>query len=86
MISAGKDILVIKIIGAGFGRTGTASLQLAMQQLGFGPCYHMKEIFHHPGDADRWISAYAGNPVDWRELFAGYQATMDFPGCMFWRN
>ena len=29
----------MKVIGAGFGRTGTLSLKLALEQLGFAPCY-----------------------------------------------
>ena len=33
----------VRVIGAGFGRTGTNSLKLALETLGFGPCYHMKE-------------------------------------------
>ena len=37
--------MALKIIGAGYPRTGTASLKLALEQLGFGPCHHMREIF-----------------------------------------
>jgi len=33
----------IKIIGVGFGRTGTLSVHTALNELGF-PCYHMKEV------------------------------------------
>lgn len=40
--------MAYQIIGAGFGRTGTASLKLALEQLGFGPCYHMTEVIEHP--------------------------------------
>ncbi|WP_189992044.1 sulfotransferase [Thalassobaculum fulvum] len=32
------------MVGAGYGRTGTASLKLALEQLGFGPCHHMSEV------------------------------------------
>ena len=32
------------IIGAGFARTGTSSLQVALARLGF-KCHHMREIF-----------------------------------------
>ena len=35
--------MTLKVIGAGFGRTGTLSLKLALEELGFGPCYHMFE-------------------------------------------
>ncbi len=35
--------MALKIIGAGFGRTGTWSTHVALNRLGF-PCYHMKEV------------------------------------------
>ena len=37
----------LKIIGAGLGRTGTLSLKLVLEQLGFGFCYHMVEVMLH---------------------------------------
>jgi len=30
----------LKVIGAGLGRTGTESLKMALEQLGFGTGYH----------------------------------------------
>ncbi|MEY3042194.1 MAG: hypothetical protein RLZZ174_1276, partial [Pseudomonadota bacterium] len=50
----------LKVIGAGFGRTGTLSLKLALEQLGFGPCYHMVEVFKHPTHIPLWRKAHAG--------------------------
>ena len=41
--------MTIEVIGAGFGRTGTMSLKVALEELGFEPCYHMIELFAHPG-------------------------------------
>src|SRR5689334_16327222 len=46
-VAAGGVSMTLKVIGAGFGRTGTMSLKLALEQLGFGPCYHMIEVFKH---------------------------------------
>jgi Sulfotransferase domain len=60
----------VRIIGAGFGRTGTMSLKVALERLGFGPCYHMTEVFAHPEHAGFWISARRGEPADW-EGFSG---------------
>jgi len=40
----------MKIIGAGFGRSGTMSIKAALEQLGYGPYYHMKitlKRYHH---------------------------------------
>ena len=34
----------IVLIGAGFGRTGTASAKIALELLGVGPTHHMKEV------------------------------------------
>ena len=47
----------MRVIGAGFGRTGTTSLKAALETLGFAPCYHMVEVFAHPRHAEVWRSA-----------------------------
>jgi hypothetical protein len=73
----------IKVIGAGLGRTGTLSLKVALEDLGFARCYHMTEVLAHPEDARVWDAAARGEPVDWDSLFRGYQATVDWPGCSF---
>ncbi|MFN3958453.1 MAG: sulfotransferase [Parvularculaceae bacterium] len=33
--------LTLSIIGAGFGRTGTAARKIALETLGVGPCRHL---------------------------------------------
>lgn len=77
----------IKVIGAGFGRTGTLSLKLALEILGFGPCYHMREIIpFRPLRAKGWYEASQDRPVDWPALLRGYQATVDWPACHFYRE
>jgi hypothetical protein len=78
--------MTIKVIGAGFGRTGTLSLKAALETLGFGPCYHMSEVFAHPEHFALWTAAWRGQPIDWDALFQGYQATVDWPGCTFYQE
>lgn len=73
----------LKIIGAGFGRTGTLSLKLALEKLGFGPCHHMMEVFQNPESVDWWIDAADGKP-DWEKIFRGYNAAVDWPSCTFY--
>ena len=73
----------MRVIGAGFGRTGTRSLKGALEELGFGPCYHMTELFGHPEHVELWDAAIRGEPVDWEGLFRDYEATVDWPGCSF---
>jgi hypothetical protein len=76
----------MKVIGAGFGRTGTMSLKVALEQLGYGPCYHMVELFEYPDDVERWEAAVRGEPVNWKEILAGYRATVDWPGAAFYKE
>ncbi len=80
----------MKVIGAGFGRTGTLSLKAALEKLGYGPCYHMTEIPGKPEHAAFWEALPdrldQGEAVDFEEVFAGYGATVDFPACVFWRE
>jgi len=74
------------VIGAGFGRTGTMSLKAALELLGFGPCYHMTEMAGNPGHFRLWRAAWDGEQVDWRRLYARYRATVDWPGCLYYRE
>jgi Sulfotransferase domain len=76
----------VKVIGAGFGRTGTWSLKVALEELGFGPCYHMTEVFTHPEHAAFWGSAWRGEPADWEGVLGGYEATVDWPACTFYEE
>jgi hypothetical protein len=76
----------VKVIGAGFGRTGTASLQSALGELCFGPCYHMFEVFANPGHANFWRAAWRGGPADWDGVLGGYEAAVDWPACTFYEE
>jgi hypothetical protein len=76
----------MQIIGAGFGRTGTTSLKLALEELGFGPCHHMKEIFENPSQRHFWGDAVAKKPVDWKAFFQNYRSTTDWPSASFYKE
>ena len=75
--------MTLPVIGSGFGRTGTMSLKLALDQLGFGPTYHMVEVFKNPAAAQWWVDAADGHP-DWAKIFAGYNSTVDWPNATFY--
>lgn len=76
----------LEVVGAGFGRTGTQSLKLALEELGVGPCYHMMEVFGNTEHIPLWAAATRGETPDWDTLFANYRSTVDWPGCAFWRD
>ena len=79
--------MTLKVIGVGFGRTGTLSLKIALERLGLGPCQHWVELTRHPSLARRWVDAlrnlHNARPVDWDIVFQGYKSTVDWPGCSF---
>jgi hypothetical protein len=76
----------MRVIGAGFGRTGTMSLKAALEELGFGPCYHMLDLLEHPEQAPLWQAATDGEQVDWDAVFDGYESTVDWPGASFYEQ
>lgn len=78
--------MTLSVIGSGFGRTGTMSLKNALEQLGFGPCHHMEEVFEHPEQVPHWQAVASGETVDWNAVFAGYESQVDWPGAHVWRE
>lgn len=81
----------LKIIGAGYGRTGTLSTCTALNQLGY-PCYHMFEVLQNPENKthlDFWnevANGPAGKQHDWEKVFAKYTASVDNPACCVWKE
>jgi hypothetical protein len=71
----------LSVIGAGYPRTGTLSLKLALEHLGFGPCHHMIEVIHHPEQASLWARAFDEDGIDWDVVLAGYNSSCDAPSC-----
>ena len=62
------------------------SIKIALEKLGFGPCYHMTEVFAHPEHANFWLSAWRGEPADWEDVLGGYGAAVDWPACTFYEE
>jgi len=76
--------MALKVVGSGLGRTGTKSMQTALNMLGVGPCHHMVEVFRHPETMQLWIDAAEGRP-DWDAIFEDYQSMVDYPGAAHWK-
>ncbi len=83
--------MTLKVIGAGYGRTGTMSLYTALNQLGF-PCYHMIEVIDNKANKshlDFWnkvAKGEEGQQYDWDQVFAKYTAAVDNPACCVWQE
>ncbi|MEQ9507191.1 MAG: sulfotransferase [Hyphomonas sp.] len=78
--------MTIKVFSAGFGRTGTMSLKLALEEIEFGPCHHMKEVIDNAAvQVPLWNAAVAGEP-DFAAIYKGYNSAVDWPTAAFWRE
>ncbi len=75
---------MLRIIGSGFGRTGTKALKLALDQLGFGPCHHMDQMLEKPALLAPWQAVARGESPDWAAMFQGYASQVDWPGAALW--
>lgn len=76
----------MKLIGAGYGRTGTMSLKAALELIDHGPCFHMIDLVRQPELLPPWERAVAGERIDWTEALDGWGSTIDWPGCYFWEQ
>jgi hypothetical protein len=76
----------MRVIGAGFGRTGTSSLKLALERLGFGPCHHMQEVIKHPAEVPTWVRAAQGEAIDWETFMSPWGSSCDFPSSLYYRE
>jgi hypothetical protein len=83
--------VALKIIGAGFGRTGTLSVYTALNELGF-PCYHMIEVLKNEENKSHlefWrdvANSEPGTRHNWEQVFSKYTAALDNPACCVWRE
>jgi hypothetical protein len=75
---------MLRVVGAGVGRTGTLSLKLALERLLGAPCYHMAEVFGKPEHVSLWLGATRGELPDWHALLRGYASAVDWPAAAFW--
>jgi len=82
----GESEMDLRVVGVGFGRTGTNSLKLALEELLGGRCHHMHEVFERPEVIPLWTAAARGEDPDWDAIFAGDVATVDWPAAAFWRE
>jgi hypothetical protein len=78
--------MALKVIGAGFGRTGTESLKAALERLGFGPCDHMFELIKSTWRVEHLEALERGDDADLEALFDGFGSAVDFPFALYYRQ
>ena len=76
----------LEVISFGFGRTATMSLKAALEELGYGPCYHMDVVLQNMEErVPQWSAAVEGRP-DWAAIYSGFHSAVDWPTSAFWRE
>jgi hypothetical protein len=76
----------MKIIGAGLPRTATTTQMFALEQLAFGPCYHMRDLLADlEGGLPLWERVAEGDP-DWKRIFGQARSTVDWPSARYYRE
>ena len=78
----------MKVICAGWGRTGTRSLKYALEHLTGQPSYHMQNILLNKKDAKKWHNSIFlhNEQFDWEDIYKGYGACLDFPSCNYYKE
>ena len=79
----------MKVICAGWGRTGTRSLKFALETLTGLPSYHMQNILLNRKDAQLWhdlIFKESSDKYEWDKIFSDYGACLDFPSCNYYKE
>ena len=73
----------MKVICAGFGKTGTKSVQAALKELGYNVYDYMENFEYLYED---WMKIFkdGGTKEDFRRMFENVDAVTDAPAFYFW--
>ncbi|KAH7382049.1 P-loop containing nucleoside triphosphate hydrolase protein [Cadophora sp. MPI-SDFR-AT-0126] len=91
-----KRVVPLEVLNLSMPRTGTMSMKMALEQLGYHEVYHFFNTLNNLQDHDMWIpllkAKYSGksDTVDWRsefdKLLGHCQAVSDTPAIFFARE
>jgi len=86
----------LSVIGAGMGRTGTSSLKIALEHLGFGKTHHMSEVTGSLGEGlghlNAWVEVMNATFDRRVEIFdkmftnSKFHSLVDAPGSPFYKE
>lgn len=65
---------MMHVIGTGYGRTGTTSLNTALVRLGLGPCLDAGDVFRNPKLIRPLLGAVEGKSTNWGDILTGYKS------------
>jgi hypothetical protein len=62
------------------------SIKAALEEIGFGPCYHMKITLKRIHHMQFFMKAWRGQKVNWKRFFRRYNSVVDWPTCSFYKE
>jgi hypothetical protein len=76
----------MKVIGAGLPRTATTTQAIAFEMLGFGHCYHMRDLMtDFATGMPLWEAAADGKP-DWEAILGDAKSSCDWPTARYYKE
>ncbi len=76
----------MKVIGAGLPRTATTTQAIAFEMLGFGRCYHMRDLMMgFEAGLPLWEAVAEGDP-DWETILGDAQSCCDWPTARYYKE
>ena len=75
----------MKVIVAGFSKTGTKTMNFALTQLG----YKVYDLVDHFWFHEKfWVKIFkdGGTIEDFKEMYRDVDAVVDVPACVFWEE
>eukprot|EP00561_Arcocellulus_cornucervis_P012758 CAMPEP_0185800750 /NCGR_PEP_ID=MMETSP1322-20130828/1050_1 /TAXON_ID=265543 /ORGANISM="Minutocellus polymorphus, Strain RCC2270" /LENGTH=361 /DNA_ID=CAMNT_0028496405 /DNA_START=47 /DNA_END=1132 /DNA_ORIENTATION=+ len=86
----------LKIVGVGYGRTGTYSLRLALEELGY-PTLHTQHLYENHEIFNMWSDGIFNPSIEADEILMGrpnfdlmaergFAGTMDFPSSLYYEQ
>jgi predicted naringenin-chalcone synthase len=85
-LPANPEELPVKVIGAGYTRTGTVSLAAALELLGVGPCLHPRTAAQTDEVLLRARSGESVTALNWSEGLARWNAALGWVGARHYRE
>ncbi|KAG0184716.1 hypothetical protein DFQ28_010661 [Apophysomyces sp. BC1034] len=78
----------LQVIGAGYGRTGTYSLCLALERLGYRTHHLGNESRRQQLDPGVWLRAFENkdHEDEWENVYGDYDAAVDTPTAPFYKE
>jgi len=83
---ANKSEAEMRLIGAGLPRTATTTQMFALERLGFGPCYHMRDLLADLESGLPLWERVADGVADWEQIFGDARSTVDWPSARYYRE